>query len=219
MVANLTDLTSTTMTVAYFSQEGYYAKNDPRQRRASFWHGAAAAALGLTKHVSPRAFERILSGHVPSTDIRLGRVRDGEHQHRPGFDLTLSDSKTGPRAVPLNSRARCVLDRQPRTGSPFVFPSPRDPARPRSRELALLTQIRLEAGIEDVRLHDLRHTHASHAVMNGVPVPVAAFIASSEKKVSWRSTSRMRDWTAPTQASTSPLSVARPERAGSTATR
>ena len=31
---------------------------------------------------------------------------------------------------------------------------------------------RREAGIEDVRLHDLRHTHASHAVMNGVPVPV-----------------------------------------------
>ena len=94
MVAGLTDLTSTTMTVAYFSQEGYYAKNDPRQRRASFWHGAAAAALGLPKHVSPRRFERILSGYVPGTDIRLGRVRDGEHQHRPGFDLTLSAPKT-----------------------------------------------------------------------------------------------------------------------------
>ncbi len=94
MVANLTDLTSTTMTVEYFSQEGYYAKNDPRQRRASFWHGAAAAALGMAKHVSPRAFERILLGYVPGTDIRLGRVRDGEHQHRPGFDLTLSAPKT-----------------------------------------------------------------------------------------------------------------------------
>ena len=31
-----------------------------------------------------------------------------------------------------------------------------------------------EAGIEDARLHDLRHTHASHAVMNGVPVPVVS---------------------------------------------
>ena len=28
--------------------------------------------------------------------------------------------------------------------------------------------------IEDARLHDLRHTHASHAVMNGVPVPVVS---------------------------------------------
>ena len=94
MVANLTDLSSTTMTVEYFSQEGYYAKNDPRQRRASFWHGGAARALGLPKHVTPRRFERILSGHVPGTDIRLGRVRDGEHQHRAGFDLTLSAPKT-----------------------------------------------------------------------------------------------------------------------------
>ena len=34
--------------------------------------------------------------------------------------------------------------------------------------------MRVEAGIEDVRLHDLRHTHASHAVMNGVPVPVVS---------------------------------------------
>ena len=94
MVANLNDLSSTTMTVEYFSQEGYYAKNDPRQRRASFWHGAAARALGLPKHVSPRLFERILLGYVPGTDIRLGRARDGEHQHRPGFDLTLSAPKT-----------------------------------------------------------------------------------------------------------------------------
>ena len=34
--------------------------------------------------------------------------------------------------------------------------------------------MREEAGLEDVRLHDLRHTHASHAVMNGVPVPVVS---------------------------------------------
>ncbi len=90
--------------------------------------------------------------------------------------LVLVDSKTGPRRVPLNSQARAVLDRQPRTESPFVFPSPLDPSRPRSRELSIWNRVRKEAGIEDVRLHDLRHTHASHAVMNGVPVPVVSRI-------------------------------------------
>ena len=55
-----------------------------------------------------------------------------------------------------------------------MFPSPLDPARPRSPNLALWYRVRREAGIEDVRLHDLRHTHASHAVMNGVPVPVVS---------------------------------------------
>ena len=88
--------------------------------------------------------------------------------------LALADSKTGPRTVPLGSQARAILDRQPRTGSPFAFPSPHDPARPRSPHLGLWYRVRREAGIEDVRLHDLRHTMASHAVMNGVPVPVVS---------------------------------------------
>ena len=88
--------------------------------------------------------------------------------------LVLADGKTGPRIVPLNTPARRILERRPRGGSPFVFPSPRDAARPRSRNLAFWYRARQEAGIEDVRLHDLRHTHASHAVMNGVPVPVVA---------------------------------------------
>ena len=88
--------------------------------------------------------------------------------------LALADSKTGPRKVPLNSKARRILERQPCSGSPFVFPSPSDPARPRSVNLNLWYRVRQEAGIEDVRLHDLRHTMASHAVMNGVPVPVVS---------------------------------------------
>ena len=88
--------------------------------------------------------------------------------------LVLADSKTGPRRVPLNSQARRIIERQPRGASPFVFPSPSDPSRPRSHELPLWSRVRAEAGIEDVRLHDLRHTYASHAVMNGVPVPVVS---------------------------------------------
>ena len=88
--------------------------------------------------------------------------------------LVLADSKTGPRKVPLGTEARCILGRQPRTESSFVFPSPLDPSRPRGGELRLWYRVRREAGIEDVRLHDLRHTHASHAVMNGVPVPVVS---------------------------------------------
>ncbi len=55
-----------------------------------------------------------------------------------------------------------------------MFPSPSDPARPRGPDLPLWYRVRREAGIEDVRLHDLRHTMASHAVMNGVPVPVVS---------------------------------------------
>ncbi len=98
--------------------------------------------------------------------LRWSEVRDDV--------LVLADSKTGPRKLPLNTQARRILDRQPRGGSPFVFPSPLDPSRPRGGNLSLWYRVRREAGIEDVRLHDLRHTHASHAVMNGVPVPVVS---------------------------------------------
>ena len=98
--------------------------------------------------------------------LRWSEVHDGM--------LALADSKTGPRKVPLNTQARAILNRQPRAGSPFVFPSPRDPARPRGPDLPLWYRVRRKAGIEDVRVHDLRHTMASHAVMNGVPVPVVS---------------------------------------------
>ncbi len=85
--------------------------------------------------------------------------------------LALADSKTGPRKVPLNAKAQAVLARQPRGGSFFVFPSPRDSTRPRTSDLTLWDTVRREAGLEDVRLHT---TVASHAVMNGVPVPVVS---------------------------------------------
>ena len=89
--------------------------------------------------------------------------------------LELIDSKTGPRTVPLNSEAREILDRRLRpTGSPWVFPSVTDPSRQQARGLRLWYVVRREAGIEDVRLHDLRHTVASQAAMNGVPLPVVA---------------------------------------------
>ena len=91
-----------------------------------------------------------------------------------GDRLVLGDSKTGSRAVPLSSPAQAILGRQPRAGSPFVFPSPLDPSRPRGPDLTLWYRVRRDAGIEDCRLHDLRHTMASHAVMNGVPVPVVS---------------------------------------------
>ena len=94
MVARITALGAAHSTVHYFERDGYYAKNDPEHRRASFWHGRGAAALRLRGHVRPKRFEEVLAGYVPHTDIRLGRKRDGEHQHRPGLDVTLSAPKS-----------------------------------------------------------------------------------------------------------------------------
>ena len=90
-------------------------------------------------------------------------------------EIHLADSKTGPRTVWLSPHAVGILRRQPREpASPWVFPAADDPARPRSDELSLWRRVRRRAGIEDVRLHDLRHTFASQAVLRGVALPVVA---------------------------------------------
>ncbi|MXW55985.1 MAG: site-specific integrase [Gammaproteobacteria bacterium] len=93
-----------------------------------------------------------------------------------GDTLRLSDSKTGPRTILLSAGAQAILARQPRSDSAYVFPSLQDPSRPRSSELSLWRKVRREARIDDVRLHDLRHTFASHAVMRGVPLPVLSHL-------------------------------------------
>ena len=72
------------------------------------------------------------------------------------------------------SAPHAILDRQPRGGSPFVFPSPLDPARPRCANLSIWYRVRRDACIEAVRLLDLRHTFASQAVLEGVPLPVVS---------------------------------------------
>ena len=95
--------------------------------------------------------------------------------------LQLTDTKTGPRTVFLNARAQDILGRQPRTGSAWVFPSMADAARKRSTELSLWRKVRRQAGIDDVRLHDLRHTFASHAVLQGIPLPVVSRLLGHAK--------------------------------------
>ena len=94
MVATVHELASSATAVSYYEKDGYYAKDDPEHRKASFWHGAAARDLGLRGHVVPSRFESVLSGRVPKTDIRLGRIVEGEHQHRPGWDFTCSAPKS-----------------------------------------------------------------------------------------------------------------------------
>ena len=89
--------------------------------------------------------------------------------------LELRDSKTGPRTVMLNGQAWDVVKRRmAQSTGPWVFPSVKDSSRAQSHGLPLWYAVRREAGIEDARLHDLRHTVASQAAMNGVPLPVVA---------------------------------------------
>ena len=86
-------LVSASEAASYMLHE-YLVRNDEAHRTANRWHGGGAAALGLPQRVSRRRFVSILEGRVPGTDIRLGRVLDGEHRHRPGWDATFSAPKS-----------------------------------------------------------------------------------------------------------------------------
>ncbi len=108
------------------------------------------------------------------TGCRKSEILTMKWSEVDGDMLRLADSKTGPRTVWLSEAAQAIIARQLQTGGAFVFPSPRDPAKPQSRQLGLWRRARREAGIEDVRLHDLRHTVASQAVAKGVPLPTVA---------------------------------------------
>ncbi|MDE0695904.1 MAG: site-specific integrase [Boseongicola sp.] len=91
-----------------------------------------------------------------------------------GDRLRLEDGKTGPRTVHLSAEARKIVERRIEDPGEFLFPSPRNPERPLSGNLPLWHEIRREIGIEDVRLHDLRHSYASQCVIEGVPLPVVS---------------------------------------------
>jgi integrase len=86
--------------------------------------------------------------------------------------LFLPDSKTGRRTVVLGEASMALLEAVPRVEHcPYVFAGEK-PDRPRSdlkRPWAMVTRA---AGLEGVRLHDLRHTFASHGAAVGMGLTV-----------------------------------------------
>ena len=153
-------------------------KRNPRPKLTRF---LSREEIGRLHEVLDRYEARWPSSKVQADIIRLllmtgcrkSEVLNLRWMEVDGDTLDLEDSKTGPRQVLLSPEARAIIERQPRSGSSWVFSSPSDPTRART-DLGLWKKVRKLAGIEDVRLHDLRHTFASQAAMQGIPLPVVA---------------------------------------------
>ena len=109
------------------------------------------------------------------TGCRFGEIAALEWDWIKGRRIHLPESKSGPRTVWLSSAARAVIDAIPRYSPecPYVFPG-----RPADRPTGDISNdwghIRREAGLPDVRLHDLRHTWASIAALNGIDMVTIA---------------------------------------------
>ena len=81
---------------------------------------------------------------------------------------TLPNTKTGKSHRPIGAPAIGLLAGLPRLdGSRYVFPGTGGAARPLREIKRVWTAVRHAAGLDDVRLHDLRHTVASFSVASG----------------------------------------------------
>jgi integrase len=103
------------------------------------------------------------------TGARLSEILTLEWNHvdeEHGL-LVLPDSKTGKKAIRLNAPAREVLEGIPRfEGNPFVICGER-PGRNLVNLQKPWRRIRKAAGLDNVRIHDLRHSFASVGASSG----------------------------------------------------
>jgi len=111
------------------------------------------------------------------TGARKGEVLSARWEQ---FDLTTgvwtkpptSTKQRREHIVPLSAPARQLLDRLQvrRDGSSWVFPG-RDDGRPREDLKYVWGRICAAAGLTGLRIHDLRHSHASFLVSAGFSLP------------------------------------------------
>ena len=92
----------------------------------------------------------------------------------------LPDSKTGPRVVELTVIVVDILEElKADANSSSVFPGKYRGSRISLR--GVWEKVQNETGLVDVRLHDLRHSFATLAASEGVPVPVIARLLGHSK--------------------------------------
>ena len=90
---------------------------------------------------------------------------------RTSGEIRIRDGKTGPRRIPLTPAAERVLGGIDRAeGSPWVIAG-QDPDIHLKGLDRIWRRLRARAGLEDVRVHDLRHSYASRALAVGETLP------------------------------------------------
>jgi integrase len=85
--------------------------------------------------------------------------------------LLLPDSKTGQKAIILNGPALAILEKVPKVDDNFVIASDIE-GQPRHDLNKPWKLISTRAELVGVRIHDLRHTHASYGAGAGFGLPI-----------------------------------------------
>ncbi len=150
------------------------AKN-PRNSVARFLDADELSRLGRALDANEARWPEAVAaiGLLALTGCRRSEVLDLRWCDIGEDAINLRDSKTGPRAVPLGEAARALVEALPGPRDPHAYLFPR---HAEGRGIWILTNCWrtacADAKLGRLRLHDLRHTAASQAVMAGKNLPL-----------------------------------------------
>ncbi|MCX7125422.1 MAG: site-specific integrase [Gammaproteobacteria bacterium] len=123
-----------------------------------------------------------------NTGIRKGELLHLKRSHINLKQGTLFVEKSKnylARYVPLNKKASSMLEtwmhQTENSNSPYLFPSPADANKPITTMKKAWTKVVSDAGIENLRWHDLRHDFASNLVMKEVGLYVVQKLLGHKK--------------------------------------
>jgi integrase len=125
---------------------------------------AAAASLGVESPYALAAIRLLILTGCRKNEILMLKRAHIDTYHRC---LRLPDSKTGAKVVHLGAPAMSVIAQVPEVaGNPYLLPGRNGDGHLVDLQ-ACWERIRTAAGLDDVRLHDLRHSFASVGATTG----------------------------------------------------
>lgn len=164
------------------------------ERRERFLSAAELQRLGAvlaeverdeTEHPSAVVAVRLLA----LTGLRMREVLTlrWEAVDFEGGRLHLADTKTGKRTLPVGGAALRALEQAPRQeGNPYVCPGDREGCHLVGLR-KIWYRLRERAGLDDVRIHDLRHSYASVGAGGGFALPIlGALLGHSQPQTTAR---------------------------------
>ena len=150
-------------------------RKNPRRNIARFLDTDELARLGRALEAREAEWSEAVAAIrlLALTGCRRGEVIQLRWRDIGADAINLADPKTGPRAVPLGKAARAIIDALPGKRRPGAFLFPKLAEGRYSHSLVVCWRtVCADANLGRLRLHDLRHTAASHAVMSGENLPL-----------------------------------------------
>ena len=150
-------------------------RKNPRRNVARFLDTGELARLGRALDAREAEWPEAVAAIrlLTLTGCRRGEVLNLRWRDIGDGAITLPDSKTGPRTVRLGEAAQAVVEALPGPRDPDAFLFPKNAGRDSPTNIvACWRAVCDDAKLGRLRLHDLRHTAASHAVMSGENLPL-----------------------------------------------